>query len=1749
MFNRLRTRGGEYIARGSRHRRQSARTGWHHRIGQLHIEQLEPRTYLAGTPLITEFLASNDNGLRDGDGNASDWIEIYNASDMPVNLGGYYLTDDQEDLTRWELPSVEIAPGNFLVLFASSHPTDDYVDAGGNLHTNFALGANGECVVLVAPDGMTALSEYAANGADYPEQFTDISYGLSADGSTVGYFLTPTPGMSNGDDALVDLNRRVLINEIMYHPPGTSDLDEYMEIYNAGDEIVNLQGWRFNDGVDYTFAERNLNPGEYLVVAADVARFQLAHPGVTNVVGGWSGHLSNHGERIRLVDQLGRLVDSVSYADQGDWSIRARGPEDIGHQGWIWLDDHDGGGKSLELVNAALSNDHGQNWAASIMPAGTPGTVNSAADADIAPLILDTEHGPVIPRSTDSVVVTARIVDELDTGMLASLFWRVDGASAFNSIAVLDNGNGADRRAGDDIFSAAIPPQPNDTIVEFYVQAIDSGSQSRTWPAATADSGQVTNLLYQVDDTFDPATPWLPTNDPIVRLIMTEVERAELADIGDGGTPPNEQFSDAQMNGTFIYRDGTDVDVRYNVGIRNRGNGTRRLPPNNYRVNIPTDRTWEGVSAVNINSKYTPLQVLGGVIYARAGIAAPNISAIQVRVNGTNLAESGSRMFGKYAFLEAVDSEFAENHFAPDPDGNLYEARRPSTTMPSDLSYLGRDPNLYRPRYFKESNQSADDWSDLIHLTDALNNTPDATYLQEVSKVVNIRQWLRFLALEGLLLNTENGISNGEGDDYDLYRGVNDPRFVLIPHDLDTILGKGDSVDPINRSILLPAQMAGLNRFLNHPEVRKMYYAEFQDLIANVFNLATLSPLLHQYLDGWATSTYISEIETFITNRTAAVLAQIPAVVPMQLPGGTLLANTTLDAARGPWLVTGDVIVPAGVTLTIEPGVTVYFAPGAGIDIAGRLVAQGTQGKRIVLTRQNATGTWDGLQFNSTQHDNQLAYIDMSFGDARGQSIRANSSRLTVDNVTWSGTVKTIIEVQNPSLRVTNSMFPSVSGGETIHGTAPQGTPFLILEGNTFAHNSSGQDVIDIGPAQGAAPPVQLRRNTFLGGGDDGIDLDGADALLEENVFMNFHLNTTSETTSNGVATGIASGLLTDVILRRNIFINNDHHVLLKEQAFVTSEHNVYFDSDIAAVQFTEVDAGGETAASRGGTFSGDIFWQNPGFFINFRPGVTIAVNQSLVPTQGLAYGTGNVAGDPLFVDPANKDFHLQPLSPAIDTGPGGTDMGAFPNATHFGIVINEVLADNVQAHNIGGAFPDLIELYNRGTTPADLGGMSITDDPAAPQRFVFPVGTTIAPGGYLTLIADAQPGDGLRLGFALDNDGEGVYLFDRPEDGGELVDTVAFGMQISDLSIGRLGPESRWGLSQPTFGGFNAAKATGDPTRLRINEWFANGDLVANDDFVELFNSDTLPVALDGLAISDDPGARPLRHRFAPLSYIGANGFVALTADENVEAGPNHLDFRLSAENGRIALVQSGPTLAGDFNGDGAVNAADVVVWRKYAGQFVPVTNADGDQNGFINQKDYDLWRANFGLTAASPIPPRDAAVPYWAVLSLKLIDFVGYVAQTTDVSQGRVPDGFGPYQFFTVPSPGATNVTVTGQTHPAAAGGVASVDSTTTADGVDGFFDTIGITPAHRRTSTSSALLIGGTDESLLLALADRRSEQNDESPPRDLSKLRTSAEGTVDRALASFAPSGAKLPVIKLTREPDGEHCGEHCGEALV
>lgn len=141
-------------------------------------------------PVITEFMAANSATLKDENGDYSDWLELYNPATTNINLNGWHLTDDAEELDKWSFPSTNLTAGKYIVVFASSKNRSV---TGKQLHTNFKLGAEGEYLALVRPDGATMVCEYAPV---FPPQYTDISYGIGPSDERI-YFSIPTPGSNN----------------------------------------------------------------------------------------------------------------------------------------------------------------------------------------------------------------------------------------------------------------------------------------------------------------------------------------------------------------------------------------------------------------------------------------------------------------------------------------------------------------------------------------------------------------------------------------------------------------------------------------------------------------------------------------------------------------------------------------------------------------------------------------------------------------------------------------------------------------------------------------------------------------------------------------------------------------------------------------------------------------------------------------------------------------------------------------------------------------------------------------------------------------------------------------------------------------------------------------------------------------------------------------------------------------------------------------------------------------------------------------------------------------------------------------------------------------------------------------------------------------------------------------------------------------------------------------------------------------
>ena len=603
---------------------------------------------------------------------------------------------------------------------------------------------------------------------------------------------------------------------------------------------------------------------------------------------------------------------------------------DRGFTGVAWFCEADGYGASLELVNPNMPNEYGQNWKSSTTLYGTPGMMNSVYSENIAPLILDVTHIPAVPRSTNSITITARVIDEIPNGVQSVLLYYRNHTTttpgAFTSIPMYDDGMHNDGLPGDGVYSVVLDPMPNGTIIEFYIQATDVNGNLRTYPAPVWEQNgpgntfgtleQTANALFQVDDEI------ITNPMPSVRLVMTASDRSIF--------PPSNRNSDAEFNCTMIATDGTGTETRYNCSVRVRGAGTRSRTPTNNRLNIPNDNRWNNLRAVNINSQFIHASLVGNVLAQKSGLPSADAHVIQYRINGVNLAPltapqngTGSGAgWGTFIMLRPVAGDLLDDLFPDDPGGNVYRASTGNHN--ANLTYYDNNPTTYLSRgYFKTSNQSENDWTDLFNLCYAFSNVPnEADYLQAIQTNVNVTYWMRYFAIGTLMNFGETALFNGIGDDYALYRGLKDRRFYLIGHDYDTIFGEGDtgaSYYPINTNSSIYIMMNPPNPNANVPVLRRfmtnaafvpLFFGELKRLCDTTFHPDQLNPLFDQLLTGWGVgpdATRINNMKTWAYNRRAIVLSQIPL---------TLTVSNTLSQQ-------------SGFFYTTSPNVTLYGTANA----------------------------------------------------------------------------------------------------------------------------------------------------------------------------------------------------------------------------------------------------------------------------------------------------------------------------------------------------------------------------------------------------------------------------------------------------------------------------------------------------------------------------------------------------------------------------------------------------------------------------------------------------------------------------------------------------------------------------------------------------------------------------------------------------------------------------------------------------
>lgn len=240
--------------------------------------------------VINELMPKNTGFGSDQDNEFDDWIEIYNLADEDIDVSGYFLTDSKSNLTKWKFPEGSTLTKNgYLIVWVDGDSTQV------GLHTPFKLSGLGETVSLLTPE-MEVIQEVT-----YPEISPLQSYARIPNGTGDFIWAAPTFGAINQEDVGFDINKSIVINELMaknsqFGSDEKGEFDDWIELFNLADVEIDISGFYLSDSkkdvTKWKFPEgTKLAKNGYLIVWADSDSTKRMH---TNY------NLSSLGETVVL---------------------------------------------------------------------------------------------------------------------------------------------------------------------------------------------------------------------------------------------------------------------------------------------------------------------------------------------------------------------------------------------------------------------------------------------------------------------------------------------------------------------------------------------------------------------------------------------------------------------------------------------------------------------------------------------------------------------------------------------------------------------------------------------------------------------------------------------------------------------------------------------------------------------------------------------------------------------------------------------------------------------------------------------------------------------------------------------------------------------------------------------------------------------------------------------------------------------------------------------------------------------------------------------------------------------------------------------------------------------------------------------------------------------------------------------------------------------------------------------------------
>jgi hypothetical protein len=1482
--------------------------------------------------VLNELLAHTDLPLLD-------FIELHNSNRVEVNLAGCVLTDDFST-NRFRFPAgTVLPPRGFLVL--------DETQLG------FRLSSAGETVYLISADGRRVLDVVRTGG-----QENGVSFGRTPDGAPEWRRLASrTAGTANSAWRVED----VVLNELYYHPITEDDADEFIELHNRSGSAVDLAGWRFESGVTFTFPSgASIPSGGFVVVGANRARLLANHPGLdpATVFGDWSGTLSNGGERvalskpdtIRSTNEVGEVTTStirivvaeVTYADGGRWGKWA-----------------DGGGSSLELIDPRADMLRASSW----------------ADSDES-----SKSAWELFTLTDSLRFGSQTPDRLHVGMLDAGECLLDEVQVLgpNNVSLLANG-GFETGAGTAATGWSFRGHHSGSRVQ-SIGAFAGTRALRVIAPGDLDAGRncisaVLNpgLNNNIVGTFRARARWIAGWPEVLfrtrggGLEMT----ARLTVPKNLGTPGRENSRRVPNAGPAIFA------VTHSPAVPNASQPVVVSA----RVSDP-----DGVSSVSLRTRVGHIGAFSTTVMRDDGTGGDLIAG-----DGTFSATITGRAAGTLVQFFVVAFDNAGTAISAQfPSGNVF-AGLPAVT---EANIRWGDPVPYGS--FEHVHSWTTPTVDDALNSDGLNNTyRDGTLVHGNLRVIynaGIRRkgspftgqadFTMTVPSDDLLLGASDRVyaltGNGGEENTRVRHQIANwfTRGLRLPY-LNTsyvrFYRNGNPHGAIDEDLEQPNNDYAEGWFPDGPDgdLHKVaFWFEFRDdggfdvVGADLGNYRNPNGQfnLSRYRWNWqprpngTTANDFTNFFALITaanSRTTNYQANLLNVADVD----QWMRMFVLDACLGNWDTWG---------VGNSQNKYIYYQPGGRWNILpwdmDWVLGAGDGTNRQLFGGQddNVNFMFDWPAFRRMAW---RAYRDAVDGPFQPSSylpqFSARSSALAFNRIEGTAPPQSIItylegrrEFIRQQLQAADTAgfaitsnnganFTSASPTATIEGTSPFAA--VEIRANGLAVPIEWLDVLRFRvrvPLTAAVNPITLtgvdRHGNAIAGLTDSVTVTYNGAFQKPEDFV-----VISEINYNALASGASfielfNRSTTTAFDLSGFRINGIGYtfpagsVLTPATYWVLARDRAAFSLAYGAgvVVFDEfpgsLDNGGERIAlvrSVGNTeqvitdvrYDNNLPW----------------------PTQADGFGPSLQLIDASRGSWRVANWTATATNAANAFTPGRANSGTQALAAFPAVWINEVLPNNPSGprDNAGDRDP-YVEFINTGTTALDLSGLFLTDSFTNLTAWVFPAGSTVPAGGFLTVWADGEPTESApgipHTSFRLNPTSGGVALVRRQGTGNTpaVLDYLTWEQLPAGRSFGSIPdgePRTRRILFNPTVG------ATNDPTtpavNVVINEFMAqNNRTVADpadgdwDDWIELHNTGTQAVDLAGYYLTDNLTNSVGAMFRIPGGYpIPAGGFLLVWADNETAQNTStnvdlHAGFALARGGEQIGLFDPAGKLIDGF-------------------------------------------------------------------------------------------------------------------------------------------------------------------------------------------------------------------------------------------